>query len=290
MLAEAPGVAYIHEPFSVTDPPGAGICGARFHYWFTAITRDTEAGYYQDLKKTVELRYNWRAALRSCRSVADLRNLKKEYAFFLKHRRQGSRPLLKDPFALFSAEWLADRFHMDVVIVIRHPAAFVSSIKKLQWIHPFSHFLEQSLLMETVLQPFAAEIREYATREHSILDQAVLLWRLLHYVIMHYQRRHKEWIFIRHEDLSQDPLAGFARLYERLGLEFSAHAQARILEYSGSANPADTNAPVGSETALRRDSRANIWNWKNRLTSAEIATIRERVTDVSRTFYANEDW
>src|SRR6185369_11076039 len=121
-------------------------------------------------------------------SVADLRNVKEEYQFFLKHRRQGSRPLLKDPLALFSAEWLADRFNMDVVIMIRHPAAFVSSIKKLNWTHPFSHFLEQPLLMETVLSPFTAEIKEHASKEYSITDQAILLWRLLHYVTMNYQR------------------------------------------------------------------------------------------------------
>ena len=29
MLAEAPGVVYIHEPFSVTDPPSPGICNAQ---------------------------------------------------------------------------------------------------------------------------------------------------------------------------------------------------------------------------------------------------------------------
>lgn len=283
-------MAYIHEPFNVTDPPGAGICGAKFRYWFTYITRDTEAGYYQDLKKTIEFRYNWRAALQQCRSVADLRKLKKEYGSFLKHRLRHARPLLKDPFALFSAEWLADRFLMDVVVTIRHPAAFVSSIKKLNWTHPFSHFLEQPSLTETLLHPFAAEIREYAVREQSVVDQAILLWRIFHYVIMNYQQQHREWVFLRHEDLSQDPLAGFARLYERLDLEFSPHARARLLEYSSPANPTDTDAPVGSEASLRRDSRSNMWNWKNRLTPAEIETVRERVADISRYFYSNQDW
>jgi|SoiMethySBSTD1v2_1073268.scaffolds.fasta_scaffold94392_3 sulfotransferase family protein len=290
MLSEAPGVAYIHEPFSVTDRPGVGICSARFPYWFTYITRNTEVGYYQDMRKTIEFKYNWRAALQSCRSVADLRNVKEEYTFFLTHRRHGSRPLLKDPLALFSAAWMADRFNMDVVVIIRHPAAFVSSIKKLNWAHPFSHFLKQSLLMETVLSPFAAEIREYATREHSITDQAILLWRLLYYMTMNYQRQHREWIFVRHEDLSQDPLTGFTHLYERLDLEFSSHVREKVLEYSSSTNPADTDAPVGSDATLKRNSRENMWNWKNRLTPTEIKTIRERVEDISKAFYTNEDW
>jgi hypothetical protein len=174
--------------------------------------------------------------------------------------------------------------------MIRHPAAFVSSIKKLNWTHPFSHFLEQSLLMETVLSPFTAEIKEYASKEYSITDQAILLWRLLHYVTMNYQRRHRAWIFVRHEDLSQDPLVGFAQLYKQLSLEFSDQARARILEYSSPANPIDTDAPVGSDATLKRNSQENMWNWKNRLTPTEIKTIRERVEDISKAFYTNEDW
>jgi hypothetical protein len=33
-----------------------------------------------------------------------------------------------------------------------------------------------------------------------------------------------------------------------------------------------------------------MWNWKNRLTPTEIKTIRERVEDISKVFYSNEDW
>lgn len=42
-----------------------------------------------------------------------------------------SRPLVKDPFALFSAEWFADNFDAEVIVIVRHPAAVVSSIKRL---------------------------------------------------------------------------------------------------------------------------------------------------------------
>ena len=72
--------------------------------------------------------------------------------------------------AFFSAEWLADRFDMNVVIVIRHPAAFVSSVKKLNWHHPMSHFLEQPALMREHLYPFEEQIRELASREHDLID------------------------------------------------------------------------------------------------------------------------
>jgi hypothetical protein len=290
MLAEAPGVFYIHEPFSVTDPPSPGICNARFQYWFTYITSANELTFYRDMKNTLDLKYNWPAALKSCHSVEDFRKVRREWGLFRRHRLEGSRLLIKDPIALLSAEWLAGEFDMDVVILIRHPAAFVSSIKKLNWNHPFYHFIEQPALMKAFLDPFAAEIREYASRDYGVFDQAILLWKLMHYVILQYKERHKSWIYLRHEDVSRDPMTAFADLYERLNLGFCDHARMKILEYSDVRNPADTEAPVGSEMTLKRNSGLNVWNWKNRLTPTEIKTIRERVEPVSNAFYSDADW
>jgi hypothetical protein len=290
MIAEAPGIIYIHEPFSVSDPPGRGICNAKFKHWFTYVTRENEADFYQPLKNMLELRYNLVGALKSIRSVKDFKRTKVECEQFAKYRRQGSTPLIKDPIAFFSSEWLAERFDMTVVVVIRHPAAFVSSIKKLNWHHPFSHFMEQPLLLQNVLYPFETELREYAASEHDIVDQAILLWRLIHHTIIRYQRDHKEWIFVRHEDLSRNPLHSFQGLFDQLKFEFSDHVKQVIEGYSHPANPHDTNAPVGSEISLKRNSRLNISNWKSRLTPFEIKKIRNKVENISTAFYSDEDW
>ncbi len=47
IIAEAPSVIYIHEPFNVDFPPGAGVCNVKFEYWFTHITRENETGFYK---------------------------------------------------------------------------------------------------------------------------------------------------------------------------------------------------------------------------------------------------
>jgi hypothetical protein len=290
MIAEAPGLFYIHEPFSVSDPPGRGICSAEFKYWFTYITWENEADFYRPIKNMIDLRYDIVAALKSIKSVKEIGDLETEYRQFSKHRLQGSVSLIKDPIAVFSSEWLVQRFNMTVVIVIRHPAAFVSSIKKLNWKHPFSHFLQQPLLLKNVLYPFQTEISEYAAKEHDVIDQAILLWRLIHYTIIKYQQDHKDWIFVRHEDLSREPLCAFENLFGKLHLEFSPHIATVIEYYSGTANPSDVFAPVGSESTLKRNSKLNVLNWKNRLTSAEIRKIRSKVEDISVAFYSDEDW
>ena len=290
MLAEAPSLLYIHEPFSVTDAPSRGICNTKFRYWFTYITRENESGYYGPIRNTVHLRYDIGGGLKTHRSKHGFRELRREYLSFIRHRIKGSKVLLKDPMAFFSAEWLAQRFDMNVVMVIRHPAAFVSSIKKLKWTHPFSHFLEQPDLLRERLYRFAGEIREQASTEHDLIDQAILLWKLIHYTMLQYRKAHPDWIFVRHEDISRTPGEGFRKLYGQLGLEFSERAHQVIESFSSAANPGETDAPVGSEEILRRNSASNIWNWKSRLTTAEIEKIRCSLEDLSSAFYADGDW
>ena len=85
-------------------------------------------------------------------------------------------------------------------------------------------------------------------------------------------------------------MEAFRKLYNCLGLEYTEHAQQVIESFSSPANPSETDAPVGSEEILRRNSASSISNWKRRLTSVEIEKIRCSVEDLSSSFYSAEDW
>ena len=290
MLAEAPSLLYIHEPFSVSDAPSRGVCKTKFDHWYTYITRKNDARYYEPIRNMIQLRYDVIGGWQTYRLRWSLQGFLPEYLKFSIHRLKGAKALIKDPMAFLSAEWLAERFDMDVVMVIRHPAAFVSSIKKLGWQHPFAHFLEQTDLIRERLHPFSKELREHASKDQDLIDQAILLWRLVHYTMIQYREVHKDWIFVRHEDLSRAPVERFRELYNRLGLEFSKHSQKVIESYSNTKNPSESDAIVGSEATLMRNSVSNIWNWKSRLTTSEIERIRCGVENISRAFYCDEDW
>jgi hypothetical protein len=56
--------------------------------------------------------------------------------------------------------------------------------------------------MSDYLYPFESDIRAFAESEHDIIEQATLLWRILHHMILPYQEKHQDWVFIRHEDIS----------------------------------------------------------------------------------------
>ena len=283
MLALAPGVAYIHEPFNPRT--AAGLSPAGFDRYFTVVTPENEGRYRTGLEQTIEFRYGLGPQLRSLRGVADVARTGRDLVRVNRARLTHARPLVKDPIALLSAEWLAETFGMDVVVLIRHPAAFAASLKRLGWKHSFATFIQDGRVPK-VLRPFEAEIREQAERPGEVLAQAARLWRVLYNAVDGYRQRHPDWSFVRHEDASADPVATFERLYEQLGLELTSHAREAIARASGSDNPAELSRPHSVEL----DSAASLGRWRDDLTPAEVETLRERTRDVWRHFYSDEDW
>jgi len=283
MLALAPGVAYVHEPFSPRTPKGLSPAG--FEHYFTVVTSENEGRYRAGLERSLALRYDLSAQLRSAQSWRDVVRIPRDYGRLRSNRRSGRRPLMKDPIALLSAEWLAESFGMDVVVLIRHPAAFAASLKRLGWKHSFATFIQDGRVPE-VVRPYEAEIREQAERPGEILAQAALLWRLLYDAVDGYRERHPDWAFVRHEDASLDPAGTFEQLYDRLGLELTPAALAEIKRASASENPAELASPH----AVALDSAASLGRWRDDLTPEEVETLRERTRDVWPRFYSDEDW
>jgi hypothetical protein len=286
MIAASPSppVAYLWEPFSVLHRPG--VCAARFPLWFTYLTSENGGPYIGPIADMLAFRYRTGAELRALRSPKDLGRLVRDRRRFRRFRELRSRPLLKDPIAVFSAGWLADTFDMDVVVLVRHPAAFVDSVVARSLRHPFGDFLAQPLLLRDHLGSFEAEIRRFERKEQPLLEQGILLWRMIHHVILGYRADRPGWSFERLEDLGRDPVGRFGQLFERLGQAFDDGTAATIEAHSAPSNPASTSDPADH----RRDSRASITTWKRRLAQDQIDRIREAVEPISRAFYADADW
>jgi hypothetical protein len=109
MLALAPGVAYVHEPFSPRAPKGLSPAG--FERYFTVVTSANERRYRDGVKRSLDLRYDIGAQVRSARNWRDIVRIPRDYGRLRRRRGSGRRPLMKDPIALL-AEWLADSFGM----------------------------------------------------------------------------------------------------------------------------------------------------------------------------------
>jgi len=288
-LAFAPGTGYVHEPFNTKTR--LGLCDAHFPTDFTYVTPETEAAYLPALRNTLAWRYALGAEIRSLRSPRDAARMVRDLAYFETMRRRRARMIMKDPIALFSAEWLSARFDMPVVVIIRHPAAFVASLIAAGWVKfPFRVLADQDRLMCDRLAPLRAEIEAAAATHPEPLEVGILLWRAMHHHIGLLRRDHPDWIFVRHEDLSQGPVPGFEEIYARLGLPFGPGAAARIEAMSGGDGGLAALSIFGTRRRTVRDSRVATSLFRKRLTEAQIDRIRDAAADVWPEFYAPEDW
>ena len=301
MISHASALSYIHEPFNLEHRPG--MCKAKFNYHFPYICNENEQLYEKDLEDCLSFRYHLLEELKISKSYKEYFRAIRDYIRFSKSRILKKRPLVKDPIAIFSAEWLAKRFKMDVVVILRHPAAFVGSLKKAKWSHPFDHFLQQPLLMKHHLYEYRSEIEEFSKTEKDIVDQGILLWNLIHHMILNYQNNNPNWIILKHENLSKSPLGEFKNIYNRLDLDFSSEIEKKIKAFSFPDYSDKFKRNSSSKIEIwqqrltgnysgkrRRNSKSNIKSWQKRLTKHEINKIKAKTHIIASRFYTEEDW
>ncbi len=284
MLAAGGEVAYISEPLNVWHRPG--VMSAPTRYWYTYICRENEGDYLPALRQTLAFNYHAFAEFLSLRSRKDFLRMGRDSSEFLQGKIHNKRPLLKDPFAIFSIGWFARRLNCQIVITVRHPAAFVSSLKRLNWTFDFNDLLNQPLLMRDKLEYYRGEMESMPA--HDIIAQGSLLWRMVYQSVAHERQKGLKLRLVCHEDLSLEPLDKFQYLYHSLGLSFNQKAEKAILESSGADNPNE----VSSQTAhsIRVHSRANIDHWKRRLQPDEIERVRQLTAEVADQYYSPESW
>ena len=274
--------ALINEPFSRFHP--TGVMRAPVRSLYTYVCDENEAEYLGPLRETLAYRYHYWAQLKS-HPAKDVPRAVRDAIGFLRARLAGQRPLLKDPFALFSVPWFAERLHCQVIVVVRHPVAFASSLKRLDWSFDFGDLLAQPVLMDRLLSSFRGEMELIQRRPGDVISQASLLWRVIYSTVARYRATNPQISVVRHEDLSVDPVLGFRRLYAALGLSFTARAQRAVVRSSMENNP--TELAPRNPHGLRLNSRANLQNWKHRLTREEIERVLEATHDIVPLFYSD---
>jgi hypothetical protein len=284
MLVAGGQAALITEPFNRFHP--TGIMRARVRLPYTYVCKENESQYLIPMQELLAYRYHYWAQLKS-HPVKDIPRAVRDAFGFFRARFAGRRPLLKDPFAVFSVPWFAERLQCRVVIVVRHPVAFVSSLKRLDWSFDFNDLLSQPLLMDRLLPSFRAEMELMHRHPRDVIGQASLLWRIIYDVVARYRASSPAITVVRHEDLSIDPVASFRQLYATLELSYTARAQSTVVSSSMENNPAEL-APQNPH-ALRLNSRANLQNWRHRLTPEEVEHVLEATQEVLPLFYSHSE-
>jgi len=284
MLSTAPGTAYLSEPLNVLHRPG--VYAPRVARWYTYITRENAADYLPAMRSMLDFRYGLSAELRCLRSPRDVGRMFRDFTTFVVGRSQRRRAIVKDPFAVFSAPVLADRLHFDVVITVRHPAGFASSLKRLGWAFDFRNLLDQPLLMRDHLADYRRDMEEMSAAD--IIGQAALLWTMVYACVRRSAAANPTFLLVRQEDLAADPLSGFESLFAALGLVLAPRSRQAILGSSSADNPAESSR--GNAHSVRLDSRSAATSWRGRLTRGEVERVLGIADDVFAYFYPEPEW
>ena len=284
MLAADADTAYISEPLNVLHRPG--VFRIPVKSWYTYITAENEAEYLPAFRELINFQYHTWLEIKSLRSFRDFLRMGRDFHIFFDGSFHGQRALIKDPFAVFSSPWFAQRLNCKVVITARHPGGFVSSLKRLGWGFDFKNFLDQPLFMRDHLEADRAAME--ATKKDDLVGQAALLWKVIYRFVHSTRELFPQFEVVRHEDLSLDPIGGYQALYRSLGLNFTERVKNTIQNSSSSENP--TKLAKNKTHSVKLDSRANLDNWKKILSPEEITRIRKITQGVSESFYSDDEW
>lgn len=283
MISLSKDVGYIHEPLLYTNL--FSLCNGTFSYFYPYISEKNNDLFSKNIEKSLDFKINIIKPL-----IHHAKN--KELDYFIKYvidiwrsRLLNKRPLLKDPLAFFSVEWLYKEFNCVSILIIRHPAAFVASVIKQNWGQHFDHFLNQTGFVEEQLSPFQDQILEYSKKQYPLIDQAILIWNIVHYQMHNYMKNYPQWYFVKHEDLSLDPIGEFSKIYDFCNLDFTDYVKDKIIAYSGLSDK-----KVIFDKKVKLDSKKNITAWKKRLSTEEIKYIYDNVEEYSKVFYNGNDW
>jgi hypothetical protein len=276
VIAKAKNVRYVKEPFNIgnkrNNPP--------FSYWFEHLN-DASAIQQQKTRHYINS-FNEILHFNNFKKNLKIWPLKEMYRFFLdiKHRIT-DRTIYKDPIAVMSAEWIFENYNWDIIVLIRHPAAFVASLKVKDWRFDFNNFLKQEKLMKNYLYDYKDIIEDYSKNRKDIIDQGILLWNTIHDTIDYYKKKYNDiWLFVKHEDLSKNTIPEFRKIFSKINLKFDDNVEKYLLESINS----------NKNSYLKRDSVKNIKSWKQRLSADEIERVKIGTRNVWTKFYSEEDW
>lgn len=286
MLATNSRVAYVSEPLNVWHRPG--VLRTSVKHWYTYICAENEDKYLSSFQEILNYKYHTRLEVESLRSLKDFMRMCRDWWIFSNGRWYSQIPLLKDPFALFSASWFAKRLNCRVVILVRHPAAVTSSLMRLGWNFDFHDLLQQPLLMRDWLESFRRDMEGLLDSPEDVIAQSCLLWRMVYHVVSRLRELYSQFLIIRHEDISMDPIREFENLYEALHLEYSHSVMQTILNSSSRKNPPEASRKAAHSVHL--NSLSSIENWKYRMSKSDIERVRELTSDVAPLFYSDQDW
>jgi hypothetical protein len=208
---------------------------------------------------------------------------------FAKYRKK--RFLIKSSEAMLWSEFFIKNTNSKVVMLIRHPCAFVASCERMEWGYELENLIQQ----DTFYSDFIKNDSEFMNPAQSNIPKRMVentwLWIFLYrYALKLIEKGYEKngnLLLTRHEDLCNNPLYEFQKIFSFLGIDFNLDTQDRISKQTtGNTVIVDKS----TQHCLVRDSRKTAVSWKEFLDKNTIEWIRSTTSGIAGKFYENSSW
>jgi hypothetical protein len=197
--------------------------------------------------------------------------------------RRRVRVVGKEVAAFMSSEWVARRWRPQVLLILRHPAAYVASVERLGQGEAEGARLRRLLATPPVRTGALAPLRPWLQELRDPLAVTAASWAIRTAVVLDGRRRHPDWYLAFYEDIARDPVACFRELYDRFDLAWGPRQEAWITR--------KTRAAQSGQFATSRISAQHIDAWRRTLDADRLARIRAVLEPFALPFYdRDEDW
>ncbi|MBN1768120.1 MAG: sulfotransferase [Prolixibacteraceae bacterium] len=216
VLATCEDTIYIHEPMNPQSPWNSCFPTPVIHYHLN----EKNGGPYKNLftrliKLDPVLRGEWK------NTIAENR---KKYIYNNTKKFKNPQTIIKDPTALYSANWINNYSKNKVVFVLRHPISIIKSLLKLDWAKNlnFESIKNQVMLMDYFYSNLSEKDNQIINsnwNNFSDVEKAVFSVRFLYLAVCKYYTENNEYIYISYENFSNNPYDNFLNLFEKLELK-----------------------------------------------------------------------
>jgi hypothetical protein len=187
-----------------------------------------------------------------------------------RHRRSRlDHQLVKSVLAFMSLDWIVDHYDPRVIVVWRSPLNRLASLLERGATGGAPRAVRELFRSTSVWPP--------PPKNESGIEVQRAMWSTCAQTaaLLETASRHPDWLVLRHEEQGANPVAGFSRVFEWLGLDWSIGIERYIAQSEGRGDLA-TRKRVASDEFMA---------WKRRLNQDQLSQatrVMERFTALDR--------
>ncbi len=173
------------------------------------------------------------------------------------------RIVLKDPYLSLSAQYLIEHHDFKVLFTIRHPGAFLASLRRVEW--------DAAEWLDDLVEQGSCWRDERAMATTQAM-QAGLLWLVVNRHALETNRRFpNSAVLLFHENFCADPHGEMARVTRALGIAYSDTMRGAVTRATGGDV---VIPPAGTVSHLVRNAAAMVGEWRDRVSADDEAELR----------------